>query len=254
MKVDLSTKIVLVTGASRGIGRATAKLFAQKGSKVILHYHKNKDAAEKALRKLPGEGHIMIKADLSRLSGINKLSEKVMNAFGGVDILVNNAGIYDMLAFPEASLQEWEDHWIKTLGLNLLAPARLSFIMAKAMIKTGGGRIINISSRGAFRGEPEAMAYGASKAGLNALGQSMALALAPYQIFIYTIAPGFVDTDMSASALQGPLRDLFLQQSPLKRVATAKEIADTVLFCASRAPEFMTGCIIDVNGASYLRS
>lgn len=115
-------------------------------------------------------------------------------------------------------------------------------------------RIVNVSSRGAFRGEPKQPAYGASKAGLNAMGQSMAQALAPHGVFVYTVAPGFVQTDLAAARLAGPDGDGLRAQSPLKRVAQPEEIARTLVFLGTEAPEFLTGCIIDVNGASYLRS
>jgi NAD(P)-dependent dehydrogenase (short-subunit alcohol dehydrogenase family) len=122
------------------------------------------------------------------------------------------------------------------------------------MRNTGGGKIINISSRGAFRGEPEAPAYGASKAGLNAMGQSLSQALADENIFIYTIAPGFVETAMARPHLTADGKNSIINQSPLGRVAMPEEVARTVLFVASEGTDFLTGGIIDVNGASYLRS
>jgi NAD(P)-dependent dehydrogenase (short-subunit alcohol dehydrogenase family) len=124
------------------------------------------------------------------------------------------------------------------------------FCAAKVMQKKGGGKFVNISSRGAFRGEPKSPAYGASKAGLNALGQSMAQALAKDNIFVYTIAPGFVATDRVADMVDDSIR----AQSPLNRVADPEEIARTALWLASEGNDFLTGCIVDVNGASYLRS
>ena len=114
--------------------------------------------------------------------------------------------------------------------------------------------MINISSRGAFRGEPLSPAYGASKAGLNSMSQSLAKALGPHNIFVYVIAPGFVVTDMTTEFLEGPQGDVIRSQSPLNRAARPEEIADTALFLASGETEYLTGCIIDVNGASYLRS
>jgi NAD(P)-dependent dehydrogenase (short-subunit alcohol dehydrogenase family) len=122
------------------------------------------------------------------------------------------------------------------------------------MITQGGGRIVNVSSRGAFRGEPTAPAYGASKAAMNAMGQSLAVALAPYNIFVATVAPGFVETEMVTDHLDGERGDAIRAQSPLGRVATADEVAHTVAFLASEETAFLTGCIVDVNGASYLRS
>jgi NAD(P)-dependent dehydrogenase (short-subunit alcohol dehydrogenase family) len=154
----------------------------------------------------------------------------------------------------ETSYEQWRSLWRETLTVNLDGPANLTFCVVEHMMKQGGGRIVNISSRGAFRGEPQAPAYGASKAGLNAFSQSMAKALAPHNIFVYAVAPGFVDTDMAAESLAGPEGDEIRNQSPLGRVARPEEVAHTVLFLASDGSEFLTGGIVDVNGASYLRS
>jgi NAD(P)-dependent dehydrogenase (short-subunit alcohol dehydrogenase family) len=135
-----------------------------------------------------------------------------------------------------------------------MGPAHLSFHVIRHMLNAGGGKIINITSRGALRGEPNAPAYGASKAGLNAFSQSMAQAMAPHNIFIYAVAPGFVETDMAASELAGPEGDAIRAQSPLNRVARPAEVARVVLFLAGRGTDYLTGGIIDVNGASYLRT
>jgi NAD(P)-dependent dehydrogenase (short-subunit alcohol dehydrogenase family) len=148
----------------------------------------------------------------------------------------------------------WREAWEWTLAANLQGPANLSHLAARAMASASGGRIINISSRGAFRGEPEAPAYAASKAGLNALSQSLAKALAPSGVLVFCIAPGWVDTAMAAESLLGPKGGEILAQHPLGRVATAGEVARTAVFCALDAPAAMTGSIIDVNGASYLRT
>ena len=122
------------------------------------------------------------------------------------------------------------------------------------MMKLHRGKIINISSRGAFRGEPNAPAYAASKAGLNAFSQSMAQALAPHNIFVYVVAPGFVDTDMAFDVLSSSEGESIRKQSPLGRIALPEEVANTVVFLASEGTDYLTGCILDVNGASYLRS
>jgi NAD(P)-dependent dehydrogenase (short-subunit alcohol dehydrogenase family) len=122
------------------------------------------------------------------------------------------------------------------------------------MIQRHQGRIINVTSRGAFRGEPLAIAYGASKAGLNAFSQSLAQHLAPHNIFVAAVAPGFVETDMAREILDSPAGDAVRRQSPLNRVARPEEVAHTVVFLASEGAEFLTGGIVDVNGASYLRS
>ena len=153
-----------------------------------------------------------------------------------------------------SSFEQWRRSWERTIFTNLMGPAHLSFQVARHMLNAGGGKIINITSRGAFRGEPNAPAYGASKAGLNAFSQSMAQALAPHNIFIYAVAPGFVETDMAASVLAGPEGDAIRAQSPLNRVARPAEVARVVLFLAGEGTDYLTGCIIDVNGASYLRT
>jgi len=122
------------------------------------------------------------------------------------------------------------------------------------MIAAGGGRIVNVSSRGAFRGEPDGPAYGASKAGLNAMGQSLAKALGGRGVYVFTVAPGFVETEMAEPFLAGPKGDFLRGESPLGRVARPEEVARTILFLASEGAEFLTGGIVDVNGASYLRT
>ncbi len=169
-------------------------------------------------------------------------------------MLVNNAGIYELKPLKDLAYAEWQATWGRTLAANLIAPANLSFLAARVMQKQGGGKIINISSRGAFRGEPDAPAYGASKAGLNQLSQSLAWALAPHNIFVGVVAPGFVHTDMAAAILAGPTGDAIRGQSPLGRVATPEEVAQAVIRLAADGMMAATGCIIDVNGASYLRT
>ena len=129
-----------------------------------------------------------------------------------------------------------------------------TFCVVEHMMQRNRGKIVNISSRGAFRGEPEAPAYGASKAGLNSFSQSMAQSLAPHNIFVYVVAPGFVQTEMVAELLSGPDGEAIRKQSPLGRVVNTDEVANTVLFLASEGTDYLTGCIVDVNGASYLRT
>jgi NAD(P)-dependent dehydrogenase (short-subunit alcohol dehydrogenase family) len=180
--------------------------------------------------------------------------EAVIAEFGRLDILVNNAGIYEDHPIAETSYEAWQAAWQSIIGTNLMGIANTIHCAAQHMIKQGGGRIVNISSRGAFRGEPTAPAYGASKAALNSMGQSLAKALAPHNIFVGTVAPGFVETDMATEFLEGPHGEFIRNESPLHRVAKPSEVAYVALFLASEGAEFTTGCIIDVNGASYLRT
>lgn len=247
-------KVVLVTGASRGIGRAAARLFASAGARVAVHYRQGAEAAAETLASLAGDGHGTFAADVSDPGAVASLVDEVATRMGGLDVVVNNAGIGAHHVVDEIEYPEWQSAWQRILATNLLGPANLSFCAAKYMIDNGGGRIVNVSSRGAFRGEPKQPAYGASKAGLNAMGQSLAQALAPRGIFVFTVAPGFVQTDLAAARLAGPHGDAIRAQSPLNRVAQPEEVARTVVFLGTEAPEFLTGCIVDVNGASYLRS
>lgn len=248
------TKRVFVTGGTRGIGLAISQAFASRGARVCMGFCRDTEAAESALATLGGTGHSSSQGDLANTEGMDAVLADAISLLGGLDILVNNAGISVMHEFPDTDFDAWKLAWSQTLDVNLIAPAHLSFCAAKHMAKHGGGRIVNVSSRGAFRGEPDKPAYGASKAGLNALGQSLAQALAPMGIFVGTVAPGFVETELSRTRLEGPDGEGIRAQSPLGRVARPEEVARGVLFLASEGSEFMTGTILDVNGASYLRS
>ena len=252
--MDFTDKTVVVTGASRGIGRAIAQKFTEQGARIVVHYHRNKKAAEETLSALHGDSHIILQADLADPEDGLRLVDEAIHKMGKIDVLVNNAGIYELHHMPDVDYEKWRDVWNRTLSTNLLGPANISFLVIQHMMKQGGGKIVNISSRGAFRGEPEAPAYGASKAGLNAMSQSLAKALAPFHIYVYVVAPGWVETDMTEPYLAGSEGDAIRNQSPLGRVATPDEVAHTVLFLASEGAEYLTGCIVDVNGASYLRS
>lgn len=252
--MNFTDKTVLITGGSRGIGRATAQAFAEKGARVAINFHSDNEAAKATIESLAGEGHFAIRADLARPSAVEQMINAVVGEFGRLDILVNNAGIFKLHPIAEISYSEWQQVWQDTLAVNLTGAANTTYCAAQHMIKAGGGRIINVSSRGAFRGEPDQPAYGASKAAMNAMGQSLAQALGPHNIFIGTVAPGFVDTDMARDWLEGEKGESIRGQSPLNRVAQPQEVALGILFLASEGSEFMTGAILDINGASYLRS
>ena len=254
MELRLTDKVALITGASRGIGKATAQMFADADATVIVHYNKNDVAAHEVLDSLNGNTHSLMQADLSVSGDVENLVSEIIDKYGRIDILVNNAGIFEELDVLSLSYKEWQQTWDKTIATNLTGAANLSFLIAKEMKRAGGGKIINVSSRGAFRGEPNAPAYGASKAGMNAFGQSFAKAFAPHKIYVYTIAPGFVETDMFNHAKQRYDEAEIINQSPMKRIAQSEEIARIALFLAGQGSEYMTGCIIDANGASYLRT
>ena len=249
--MDFKGQTVLVTGANRGIGRTTAQAFARADARVAVHQRKPGDEAVKGLA---GSGHRSFAAELTDSSQCERLVADVAAHYGRIDVLVNNAGIYQVRPLEGLSFADWQKTWDETLAANLLAPANLCFLAAQVMRRQGGGRIVNVSSRGAFRGEPDAVAYGASKAGLNQMSQSLAQALAPQNIFVGVVAPGFVSTDMAAESLKGDAGEAIRRQSPLNRVATPEEVAEAIMRLAAGGMMFATGCILDLNGASYLRS
>lgn len=250
---DFTDKVALVTGSSRGIGRVIAQQLATAGAKVGIHYVSNRQHAEDTLSLLNGEPHIIVQADIRNPEEVRQMVDAVVSRFGRLDILINNAGIYEEHPLAEVNYQEWNESWERVIATNLLGAANATYCAARQMMEQGGGRIVNISSRGAFRGEPQGPAYGASKGALNSMTGSLAKYLAPYNIFVAAVAPGFVQTDMARDQLQGEMGKQIRAQSPLNRVAQPEEVAFAALFLASEGAEFSTGTIIDVNGASYLR-
>lgn len=245
---------VLVTGGSRGIGAAVVRGFATEGATVAVHCGSDTAAAQQVVDALPGTGHVVVRGDLGEAEQAAHVVDTAAEALGGLDVLVNNAGIFRAHPPLETSWEDWQHAWKQTLGVNLLGPAHTVFRAVPHLVSAGGGAIVNVSSRGAFRGEPNNPAYAASKAGLNAFGQSMALVLAPHGISVGTVAPGFVQTEMAREILDGPGGDAVRAQSPFGRVATPEEVASAVLWLASPGAVFSSGTIIDVNGASHLRS
>lgn len=251
---DFHGQHILITGASRGIGRACALEFARLGGRVAVHYHTNRAAADTTLERLAGSGHIAVAADIADGNAVEVMVNEVLSAFGRVDVLVNNAGIFEEHPPLETDYAAWRSAWARILATNLAGAANTSYCISRHMVAAGGGKIIMISSRTAFRGKPEAPAYAASKAGMNALGQNLALALAPHNIHVYVVAPGVVETDMAANDKATPAWEAIRRQSPLGRVATPEDVAHTVVFLAAAGAEMLTGGVIDVNGASYLRT
>lgn len=252
--MDFSGKVALVTGGSRGIGRAIAQAFAARGARVAITCKESEDAARKTVASLAGGPHLAIQADVADRQSAKRVVDGVVSGLGGLDFLVNNAGVTRPHPIDQIDFREWAAAWDEILSVNLLGPAYVTYFAVQHMVDAGGGRIVSVSSRGAFRGEPEEPAYGASKAGLNAMSQSLAQRLARHNITVGVVAPGFVETDMAAPYLAGPDGDAIRNQSPLGRVATPREVARAVVFLCEEGTEYLTGAIIDVNGASYLRS
>jgi 3-oxoacyl-[acyl-carrier protein] reductase len=245
---------VLVTGASRGIGRAVARAFAALGDRVAVHHRSSPELAEETRRSLDGVGHLVVSAELGDPESVRRMVDDAIAGLGRVDVLVNNAAMYGEHRIADVSYQEWQDAWREILGVNLVGSANVTYCVVHHMLAARTrGRVVNISSRGAYRGEPRVPAYGASKAGLNSFTGSMARALAPHGIAISGVAPGFVETDMANEALKEPRGAEIRAQSPFDRVAQPEEVAAAVVYLASPEAEFASGTVIDVNGASYLR-
>ena len=245
-------RAVLVTGASRGIGRAVAQAFAELGDRVAVHYGASAGLAAQVAGELPGSGHTVVQADLADPEAVRRMVDQAHAGLGGLDVVVNNAGTYLPHAITEVSYEEWQDAWREVLAVNLTGAANVTWCAVQYM-KATGGRIVNVTSRGAYRGEPRHPAYGASKAGLNSFGQSMARALAPFGIAVASVAPGFVETAMARPDLDSARGEEIKAQSPFNRVATTAEIAAAVVYLASEQAEWASGAVLDLNGASYLR-
>jgi len=245
------SRAILVTGASRGIGAAAARAFAEGGHRVAVHYGASRERAEEVLAGLPGEGHVVVGADLADPEAVREMVDAAAAALGGIDVLVNNAGVFEPHPITETTYEEWQRAWQQTLGVNLVGAANATWCAVQHM--ADGGHIVNVASRGAFRGEPKAPAYGASKAGIIAFGQSLARALGPRGIAVTSVAPGFTETDMAADELKDEKGETRRAESPLGRVATPDEVAAAIVFLASPEATMASGSVLDVNGASYLR-
>jgi 3-oxoacyl-[acyl-carrier protein] reductase len=248
----VAERAVLVTGASRGIGRAVAEAFAGQGDRVAVHHRGSPGLAGQVLAGLPGDGHTVVQADLADAEAVRRMVDQAHADLSGLDVLVNNAGMYISHPVTDVSYQQWQDAWCQTLAVNLTGTANVTWCAVQYMKETGG-RIVNVTSRGAYRGEPRHPAYGASKAGLNSFGQSMARALAPLGIAVVSVAPGYVATDMADDDLNSPRGAEIRAQSPFNRIATPEEIAAAVVYLASPEAEWASGAVLDLNGASYLR-
>ena len=245
-----------MTGSSRGVGRAVAARFAAGGDRVAVHHRDSAALAEQLVAGLPGDGHVVVRADMADPAAVRAMVDEAADGLGGLDVLVNNAGVFGGVtrAHPVfgTDFDEWRLMWRHTFEVNLFGAANAAWAAAQHM-REHGGRIVNVSSRGAFRGEPDQPAYGASKAALNSMGQSLAVALAPYGIAVASVAPGFIATDMTNEHLKAERGEAIRAQSPFRRVARPEEVADAVHWLASPEAEWASGAVLDLNGASYLR-
>jgi NAD(P)-dependent dehydrogenase (short-subunit alcohol dehydrogenase family) len=247
-----SSKNALVTGASRGIGRATAIELSKRGFRIAVHYNQNLAEAEKTLSELKGNGHFICQADLSLDRDIENLFETLDQHFAELNVVVNNAGI--ALKHPVVSgAKDWIANFRATINVNLIGAALVCHHALTRMISIKSGTIVNVSSRGAYRGEPDMPGYGASKAGLNSLTQSLAKAAGKHGIAVTAVAPGFVKTDMSANLLDDKALKEIKSQSPLNRIANSAEVARLIGFLCESDSKHLSGSVVDINGASYFR-
>jgi len=224
---------VLVTGASRGIGHAIALAFEGHGDRVFAHSTRQGDLRD------PAAAEATVSAAIA--------------ALGAIDVLVNNAAVSVKQPLPTTSYADWQRAWQETFAVNVFGAANVTYWVARHMIDRGiAGRIINVGSRGAYRGEPDNPAYGASKAALHSMGQSLAVSLAPHGIGVASVAPGYVATERQTRALTGERGEHIRSQSPFGRVATPDEVAAAVIYLASPPAGWASGAVLDLNGASYL--
>ena len=237
-----ATPHILVTGSSRGIGAAVVQQLTASGARVIGHATRS-------------DGEKQIGADLSQPNAAEGLWNAALDQLDGrVDVLINNAGVYEPVSVGE-SQEVWSARWQRTMQINLQAAADLCrFAVSHFRARGGGGRIVNVGSRAAHRGDsPQHWHYAASKAGLIAVTKTIARGFAGEGILAYAVAPGFTMTGMAEDYLASRGGDKLLQDIPLGRVADADEVANVVTYLALNAPASMTGAVLDINGASYVR-
>ncbi|MGB2763922.1 MAG: SDR family NAD(P)-dependent oxidoreductase [Candidatus Aminicenantaceae bacterium] len=249
--IHLGEKKVLITGGSRGIGRATALLFARAGCDVAISFQKQKEAAEKVREKIEkiGSECLVFQADISQKKDVNLMIEELIKKWARIDILVNNAGIWTYGEMGSMS----EEVWAETMKVNLDGVFFTCNVVVPFMKKEKRGWIINVSSTAAIRGESFHSHYAASKGAVVSLTKSLASELAPYNIRVNCIAPGWVETDMCSEVFKNPDFRREVQESiPLKRIPTPEDIAGPILFLASDLAQHITGEVLNVNGGSVL--
>lgn len=248
--IDLKGKVAVITGASRGIGRATAILFAQAGADVLIHYHVNKNAAVEVAHEVErfSVNAKIFAADMARRDQVEAMIDFAVHQFGQIDILVNNAGIWEEAAINRMT----EDELRRTLEINLNGVFYATAAASRHMISRKSGNIINISSTAGQRGESFHSHYAATKGAIISMTKSLAVELIRHNIRVNCVAPGWVDTDMSRESLASEEKDDILRLIPLGRVGTPEEIAGCVLFLASDLSTFVVGEILNVNGGAVL--
>lgn len=249
MKIDFSGRVALITGSSRGIGRATAKLFAEHHGHVAVHYQRDHESAASIVEELRGIGvkARAFAADISNSDSVTRMIQDVVGEFGRVDVLVNNAGIWKegpIASISNAQIDEMIDINLKSLFYCCRAAA--------PHLKQTKGSIINIASTAGQRGEAFHSHYAATKGATISFTKSLAPELIGDGIRVNCVAPGWVDTDMSRDALAAPDANRYIDLIPMGRAGTPEEIAGAIVFLASDWATFITGEILNVNGGAVL--
>lgn len=250
--IDLTGKVILVTGGSSGIGAVTVRTLTQAGAMTILHYFSQRDKAKQIVEEIGSNIHV-IQADLSEENAAVQLWNDAIAWQGRIDIVVNNAAIM-LVAGVDDNLSLWSRAWQKTLQVNLIAVADLCREAIHHFKSRNGGTIINVASRAAFRGDtPEYMHYAASKGGIISLTRSIARGFAKDNILAFAVAPGFVHTEMAEKFIQDYGEDFVTRDIPMGKIAPPEDVANVIAFLASGLAPHATGTTIDINGASYVR-
>ena len=251
MDIHLNNKVVLLTGATSDIGIEITKLLSKSGATVAIHYNKNEVKA-KELKKNAGNNSEIFFADLNSLEQTDELFKNVIKHYSKIDILINNAGVY--IYSPIEDNESWLENWNKTMNINLDSASLLCKQAIMHFKKNKGGKIINIASRAAFRGDTEDyLAYAASKGGLVSLTRTIARRYGKNNIVAFIVAPGFVKTKMAKDFKEKNGEDGILKELSLKRITEPKDIAPTILFLSSGLMDHSTGSTIDINAGSYIR-
>ncbi|HET7842440.1 MAG TPA: SDR family NAD(P)-dependent oxidoreductase [Terriglobia bacterium] len=253
MQFNFHDQVVVITGGSRGIGAAAVRLFAQAGARVIFSYRKAAREARQLVRAArTGTGRVVaVRADVSRMADAKKLMSEATRRFGGLDILIANAGIWNARPAPIEAMGEKQ--WDEMMAINLKGVYSVIHCAVPIMMRRKSGRIIVVSSTAGQRGEAFHTHYGASKGGVISFVKGLSTELAPHGILVNCVAPGWVDTDMAVSVTSNP-RELrsAIQTIPLRRFASAEEIAMPILFLASEMASYITGEVLNVNGGNVL--
>jgi 3-oxoacyl-[acyl-carrier protein] reductase len=247
--LDLVGKVVVVTGASRGIGREAAIRLAEAGAIVAVNYCRSEGAAQEVVRQI-GEQAFAVGADVARPDEVKRMIDTVVDRCGRIDVLVNNAATFELNPFDADDYEGWQRGWHRTFDLNVFGAANAAYLAMRVMRKQGGGKIINVASRAAFRGETEFADYGASKAALVNLTISIARGCAKDNIVSSCVAPGFIATEMAQSEIDAHYEEI-VNQIPLRRVGTVGDVAGVIVFLASPLADYLNGTIVDVNGGSW---